>query len=46
MPKRRKTGPEALKMEARSRKRGEASRKLRDKMTKLLNAWEKKKEAL
>lgn len=46
MPKRRKSGTEALKLEARSRKRGEASRKRRDKMVKLLDAWERKKEAL
>lgn len=47
MPKRRKTGTEALKMEARSRKRGEHSRKRRDLMNKLLDAYlGKKKEAL
>lgn len=39
MPKRRKSGTEALKMEARSRKRGEQSRKRRDLMNKLLDAF-------
>jgi len=39
MPKRRKGGTEALKMEARSRKRGEQSRKRRDLMNKLLDAF-------
>lgn len=43
MPKRRKSGTEALKMEARSLKRGEATRKLRSKMLKLLKDWERKK---
>ena len=43
MPRRRKSSTEAKQMEARSRKRGEASRKRLQTMTKLLDAWEKKK---